>query len=208
VKEVALFITGPPAAGKTTLRNSLERVLGFSRPPIGIDQVIRALIASGEFTEQDAYIDEKGAAILVDPHASSLVASNRLIELWREHPFETIIEAPLIDTMFEKLCDYSELAAHTVVIELHARFEVRVARNRDRDEERIGELGMRLMPDTLRPDVDARLTESVAARYRINGELSKHETLRSVLGLLENHGILVPAGVSDSPTLEATDAVD
>lgn len=152
----SILITGPPAAGKSMIREFLSREAKL-RPAgaldIGVDDILREMAYSGEIAKEETCADPNGALILKEPGRHVPVALRRLFDRWSSMPAGAIVEAPLDRVFLSSLVDSGELANRTAVIVLDAPLRVRLERNAARTYGRISELGLKRMDAALSPQV-------------------------------------------------------
>ncbi|MFY1690886.1 AAA family ATPase [Plantactinospora sp. WMMB782] len=175
-----VVVTGPPAVGKTSVREVLRPILQQRSAvlELGIDDVLRDMYRRGLLV---------GCAVLGDDAALILssweVAVERaLADLTRQldlsHASPTLVEVPLVPQWLAALSRNSSLARRTLLIYLHAPVEVRVARNRRRGRDRVSEKNLREMSDHISPKLLGELAASTSAVFTLETTTSLDDVRR------------------------------
>lgn len=156
-------VTGPPAAGKSTLLAALMSTYvqhaGHALTHVTIDGVLRGMYSDGELLGR-AEMSADGSLIIADFNSIARQTVERLAAQVADAFLPVFVEIPLFDWRLTPKLDAIFTNAHVLV--LTADVAVRIDRNRERGGHRISEDGMLRMAGAFRPEDFERL-RSVAA---------------------------------------------
>jgi hypothetical protein len=157
-----IVVTGPPGAGKTTVRYEMGDFLRARFDgllEVGIDDVLRSMFSAGQLS--GAYVTTAGALILRAPETDVARAMVRLIDVRAVHEGPAVIEVPVIDGWFEAFASqHAALASSTLVLLLRATLDERLSRNALRERNRISPTNLVMMPSSFSPHVLETLVEN------------------------------------------------
>ncbi|WP_030490997.1 phosphotransferase-like protein [Micromonospora chokoriensis] len=150
-----LIITGPPAAGKTTIRRAIRPLfdaLFDTYLDIGVDEVLRGMHRDGRLGT-DGTIGQDGSLLLGgDWRRHVRLALVELIRTRQEYDGPALIEAPTEAAWVVPFVQDRVLAMSSAILYVKAPLEVRAERNLHRASGRISQANLLAMPSSLAPD--------------------------------------------------------
>lgn len=203
-----IFLLGPQAAGKTTVRSQIEawwRRRGVTLATLGIEEAQRALCPPDR--ESSAYrYDEHGALILLDrerliQEALELLAT-QCREAARQGGFIAEIAHRRLDSVVEALG--ADLLAGALSLFLTAPLAVRLERNLLRKSYRIPEEVVRTYPESPTIDEINRFRDAGSSLHILDTGVASERTHAEIERMLAKHVDGCGAGAArDSSTISA-----
>lgn len=211
-----LIITGPPAAGKTTIRRAIRPLfdeLFDTYLDIGVDEVLRGMHRDGRLGA-DGTLGQDGSLLLGgDWRKYVRLALVELIRSRQEYKGHALIEAPTEAAWVVPFVQDRALAMSSAVLYVKAPLEVRAERNLHRASGRISQANLLAMPSSLAPDDLAEVLQASRHVLFADATLDIVSTLaitepfvRSYLGSVEAAYGQVPRRDGRVSGLPGTDA--
>lgn len=142
-----VLLAGPPASGKTLVRDHLEPILSAAYGgclSLSVDEVLHAMHREG-LLAGNAWVDDHGALLLRDWEGAAEVALPRLVQTRNDYVGPAIVEGPVDERWVLAHLHATDHTRQAAVIYLHASLEVRLRRNRARGSRRVSERNLRAM---------------------------------------------------------------